>query len=138
MNAAQIKAAQRLAAAAANVLWKTSLNEASPQYNGPGRVTRLDATIRELAAAKEAWDAASCGVCRNQMPGRRAARAHVEVKTSEYEFSYSHAPRGRGSWAFKIQGQPDLHWYNGTYADAKRDAIRKAREIGAARVTVCP
>lgn len=47
---------QRLRRAAENVLWKLSHNEKSRDYEGPGRITRNDVTVRELRAAVEATE----------------------------------------------------------------------------------
>lgn len=40
--------------AAEQVLWKLSHNEYHDHYQGPGRVTRKDATVRMLQAAVDA------------------------------------------------------------------------------------
>lgn len=58
----------------------------------------------------------------------------VEFNTREYRFSHGKEPAGRGSWAFKLPGNPDLVWHNGTYSEAKKAArqslIERARKLG--------
>jgi hypothetical protein len=71
---------------------------------------------------------------------KRRKKMTVEVRTSEYEFSHGHKPRGRGGWAFYMgRDTGDLskvHWFNGTYSEAKRQVQAKARELGFESVTV--
>jgi len=54
----------------------------------------------------------------------------VQINTSEYEFSHGHKPRGKGTWAFDIQGNGgNLFWVNNAnYGEAKKLAIAKAKE----------
>lgn len=58
----------------------------------------------------------------------------TEFSDRAYQFSHGRAPRGRGSWAFDIDGLKDpatgdnkIFWFFGTLAEAKkqmRDACR--------------
>lgn len=61
----------------------------------------------------------------------------IDVSTTKYELSHGHKPRGRGSWAFEIAGE--TVWIPGsmTYGDAKREAVKIARERGEHRIKVC-
>ena len=75
---------------------------------------------------------------------------------SEYEASHGKAPRGRGGWAFKFRTEDgyvvadeadverlgrdlaEVHFApSGTFAEAKRWARAKAKELGAFQVRVC-
>lgn len=62
-------------------------------------------------------------------PVRRAVA--IEVETSGYEFAHGKKPRGRGGWAFAVDGNDDLDallWTQGTYGEAVREAKAKAPE----------
>jgi len=66
----------------------------------------------------------------------------VETITSQYEMSHGHRPRGVGAWAFAFEPYPkDMNkmiWVNGSFGEAKRYAIRVAREMGERRLYVQP
>lgn len=66
----------------------------------------------------------------------------IEVRTSEYQFSHGHLPRGRGGWLFTIGRQTgqraDYFSANGTYADARTAAIELAVADGQTTITVQP
>ena len=47
--------------AARGVLWKLSHNHDLPDYHGPARLDRNDATVRDLDAAVEAYRCQTCG-----------------------------------------------------------------------------
>jgi len=49
-------------------------------------------------------------------------RTRVRFETDNYVATYGHTPRGRGSWAFQIEGVPDIFWTPGstTFAEARR------------------
>jgi hypothetical protein len=52
----------------------------------------------------------------------------VLISTTEYQAAHGHQPRGRGSWAFHMQGLHDIFWvHNSTYGEAKKQAIQRAR-----------
>lgn len=61
----------------------------------------------------------------------------IEINTRTYEWTYGHKPRGRGSWAFEIAGE--TVWIPGSkiYTEAKREALKIARERGAREIKVC-
>lgn len=72
----------------------------------------------------------------------------VEVLTHGFEFAHGRAPRGRGSWAFEFLlaggrwSAPE--WAPGdatsslpTFTAARRWAVERARERGAAVARVC-
>lgn len=57
----------------------------------------------------------------------------VEINTTEYQAAHGHKPRGRGAWAFDIQGNGELFWVNNaTYGEAKKQAIQRARNLAIA------
>jgi hypothetical protein len=54
--------------------------------------------------------------------------ARVEFITSQYVFSHGREPRGRGHWAFApFRDTLEVFWAHGSYAEAKKDAVRQAR-----------
>ena len=59
----------------------------------------------------------------------------VEVRADRYVWSAGKMPRGYGSWAFSTKKNPDdvddVWFFYGNYADAKKQAIEKAKEVGA-------
>jgi hypothetical protein len=60
----------------------------------------------------------------------------MEVRTDKYEFNHGHKPRGIGAWwfeAFIVGGNNVQIQIQGpkSYGDAKREAIKKGRELGA-------
>ena len=69
----------------------------------------------------------------------------VEILTGDYEFSHGHKPRGCGVWYFctvdprRNQKYLDhlLPNFNGTYGEAKRQAVAYCREHGIRMVYVC-
>ena len=60
----------------------------------------------------------------------------VQVKTWRYEWTHGRKPKGGRRWAFQV-GDEDL-WFNGSYGEAKRAAIRAARERGLDEIEVLP
>lgn len=69
--------------------------------------------------------------------------ATVQVITSEYVRSHGREPRGFGMWAFTFRR--DRAWTTeptfypqSTYAQAKRQAIKDARAMGAEMVSAQP
>lgn len=63
--------------------------------------------------------------------GTKIARVtRVEVSTAEYAFAHGRDPRGRGSWAFYF-GE-EIVWIPGsmTYGEAKKEAIKLAKQRG--------
>jgi hypothetical protein len=54
--------------------------------------------------------------------------------TNSYRFSHGHKPRGYGLWWFKVG---DIYFsFMGFYSDAKKAAIKKAKEINAVYVEI--
>lgn len=74
--------------------------------------------------------------------GRRMPLSAIRVDTAPYERSHMKAPRGRGSWAFDLDGERrfavPLFWHSGTYAEAVRAARLAAQKLGSCRVLVQP
>ena len=68
----------------------------------------------------------------------------AQLDTGAYEATYGHAPRGRGCWLFFFDEGNDAPaenaWCPGggsmTYAESRKKALQRAREIGARLVTV--
>ena len=58
----------------------------------------------------------------------------VQVNTTEYEFSHGKKPRGFGQWVFFFGNV--MFTYNGTYGDAKKAAMKTAKEQGYTEVMV--
>ena len=54
----------------------------------------------------------------------------MQVSTSNYEFTHGKKPRGYGQWAFFFDGESAPFWYTGSYAEAKKMAIRYAVSKG--------
>ena len=61
-----------------------------------------------------------------------------EFCTREYRRSHGKAPRGRGCWAFDIEGQWHFTPQAMSYTDAKAWAAEQARAVGAEWVRVGP
>lgn len=63
----------------------------------------------------------------------------VEVKTTHYEFAHGRKPRGTGLWMF--HGYNDRSGrtfeFNGTYSEAKKEAVKWARSRDCHMVEVC-
>lgn len=62
----------------------------------------------------------------------------ISIDYTYYIFSHGRAPRGRGRWAFYLgrgyEGEP--RFYDGTFGEACRCAVRDARAAGVATITV--
>lgn len=88
-----------------------------------------DQAVWQIKAALEAAYRAGQAAKRTTGP--------VEVSTGEYEFSHGHKPRGRGAWAFEIAGEVTFIPGIMTYGEAKREAVKIARERGVRRIKAC-
>jgi hypothetical protein len=62
----------------------------------------------------------------------------ITVNTTQFEFSHGKAPKGRGSWAFKLGARAELFWHNGTFTEARKAAKAEARRVGVHWVEVQP
>ena len=60
----------------------------------------------------------------------------IRVDKTEYYFSHAKAPRGYGTWVFKIAG--NYYFLTELFSKAVRGAVRIAREIGADKIIVMP
>lgn len=63
----------------------------------------------------------------------------MNVNTTYYEFVHGRKPRGRGAWAFELRRRgvvETILWVPGLtlYSDAKRQAVKKARELNCSEV----
>lgn len=56
----------------------------------------------------------------------------IEVRTTQYQFSHGHTPRGRGLWAFVLRSKAgtDTFWCDGTYSECLRMARAEASRRG--------
>ena len=60
----------------------------------------------------------------------------TEIIFDDTQFVNAHGrtPKGRGSWAFEIDGNAEPFWHNGTYAEARKAAkaetIRRSAAVG--------
>jgi len=59
----------------------------------------------------------------------------IEFNTSKYMGAHGKEPKGTGVWAFKV-GDEEFMTKSMSYADAKKEAAKKAKEKGARFVTV--
>jgi hypothetical protein len=59
----------------------------------------------------------------------------IEFNTSKYKGAHGKEPKGTGVWAFKV-GDEEFMTKSMSYADAKKEAAKKAKEKGARSVTV--
>jgi len=77
----------------------------------------------------------------------KIARSKIKIHTTEYLFSHTKAPRGRGSWAFLLERSDDYGvvvaehtlWAKpGTYFESKIEAINFAADHGYTDISVLP
>lgn len=66
----------------------------------------------------------------------------MRVDTSEYEQTHMKSPKGLGTWIFGAgrQGAWTDIWVQGpvSYSEAKRQAIRQAKDLGCDQISVQP
>jgi len=65
----------------------------------------------------------------------------MRIITNTYFNSHGKAPRGFGGWMFQLEsGGIDFKqfYFNGSFSDAKKAAVKDARENGATAVRVLP
>lgn len=61
----------------------------------------------------------------------------IRVDTNTYRASHGKEPKGNsGMWMFDINGKE--YTFNGNYGDAKKQAMKKAKELGAYSIKVLP
>lgn len=57
----------------------------------------------------------------------------------DYEFTHGSKPKGMGCWSFQLHrdgGSSTEVFVNGTFTEAKKEAMRQARDLGCRVVTV--
>lgn len=57
-----------------------------------------------------------------------------DVNSDRFEQAHGRKPRGRGGWAFFFDGARDIDeafWAQGTYAEARRQAVAEGNRRGA-------
>jgi len=64
---------------------------------------------------------------------------HVIIDTDQYFNAHGKLPRGRGGWAFQFR--VNGHWTDfvfvyGTYTQARKEIVRRAKSIGVTLVRV--
>lgn len=70
------------------------------------------------------------------------SKNRVEVSTKAFEFAHGRSPRGRGGWLFDFAHSAtnedvEAKNFNGTFQEAKRDAVAFAAAHGFTWVSVC-
>jgi hypothetical protein len=60
------------------------------------------------------------------------------VHTSEFENSHGRAPKGRGGWLFFFEGTEEPLNFNGTFTQARRQAVAEAKRQGVENISVAP
>ena len=64
----------------------------------------------------------------------------INVSTRQFEIAHGRKPRGTGNWAFNLlddQGRTVATvWHNGTFTDAKKEAVARARFAGSQDIEV--
>jgi len=65
-------------------------------------------------------------------PEPKRARVTVNVRIEEYQFNHGAKPRGKGTWAFQLEGLEEPVWFKGTFSQAKAEAVKFARELARA------
>lgn len=55
-----------------------------------------------------------------------------------YEFTHGHKPKGVGAWSFTLHrdGSSTDVWKEGSFSEARRQAMSEARSLGCTVVTV--
>ena len=53
----------------------------------------------------------------------------MKINTTEYELSHGHAPRGRGAWAFQVDGTDATVWSPSMTYTAAVKWIRASRAV---------
>ena len=59
----------------------------------------------------------------------------VTVSTRDYEFSHGRTPKGQGNWVF-IFPNNTIDWFRGTYTEARKAAIARAKSQGFTSIDV--
>jgi len=62
----------------------------------------------------------------------------IQFDTADYRRSHGKQPKGRGRWAFDIQGDWHFTPRAMTFTEAKQWAAEQARAVGASTVNVGP
>lgn len=60
----------------------------------------------------------------------------VTVSYFKYICAHRKCPKGRGTWAFEF-GDSEMFFYTGTFAEAKRAAVKEAKRRGVDAISVC-
>ena len=60
----------------------------------------------------------------------------ILVDYSTYIWTWGKAPRGNGNWAFYLGDETEPRFYQGSFAQTKKQAVRDAKSAGYWRVKV--
>jgi hypothetical protein len=60
----------------------------------------------------------------------------IEVSTKEFKFAHGKRPRSEGTWVFFFDRVTEPFFVNGSYSEAKKAAIKFAKERGYQRIAV--
>ncbi len=70
----------------------------------------------------------------------RKPLSEIHISIRSYEHTYGHKPRGRGYWGFYLGDDATdplrLFWHSGTYAEAKRAALKAAQAMDVPYIVV--
>ena len=67
---------------------------------------------------------------RGAMPRQKGRNMNTVVYTDRYERAYGKMPRGYGNWCFSNRKGDWNVWYFGKYSEAKKAAVKAAKEAG--------
>jgi len=67
---------------------------------------------------------------------KKIPASQVTISDSQYRFSTGKAPKGYGNWAFYIGNSDEPVFFHGSYAEAKKKAIREAANRGVNKIRV--
>lgn len=62
----------------------------------------------------------------------------VRINTNRFQASHMKSPKGRGMWAFEDKDRNIVIMKSGSFAEVKKMAIAKAKEIGLFEIFVSP
>lgn len=73
----------------------------------------------------------------NKTIPKKIPASQVTISDSQYRFSTGKAPKGYGNWAFYLGDDDDKPiFFQGSYADAKKKAVREAANRGVNKIRV--
>lgn len=97
---------------------------------GETTITAIDGDLASLANGEQ-WHVSKLRSAPNTAP--KIKLSEVEISTRDYEFTYGHAPRGRGYWAFFFADDLRTPWFapgSLLYSQACKQARAEAQRRG--------